>query len=137
MRTPAYLLVGFVTLGSSGATAWAQQPPSFVLHWGSQGSGDGQFDEPNGVAVDEAGHIYVTDGHNERLQKFDGSGVFLGKWGSFGSADGQFFLPYAIENRSRRNTPRSPFAVERIALPEYPALPWNSPGTAKTRATKR
>jgi DNA-binding beta-propeller fold protein YncE len=41
----------------------------FVLQWGSQGTGDGQFNKPHGVAVD-AEHVYVCDQHNRRVQVF-------------------------------------------------------------------
>ncbi len=49
---------------------------------GSQGSGEGQFDTPDGVAIDGAGNVYVADGGNDRVQKFDNNGNYLGKWGS-------------------------------------------------------
>ncbi len=37
---------------------------------GSFGSGNGQFVNPVGVAVDNSGHVYVTDSGNQRIQKF-------------------------------------------------------------------
>lgn len=38
--------------------------------WGSQGSGDGQFATPDGIAVDADGSVYVTEYVNDRIQKF-------------------------------------------------------------------
>ena len=38
--------------------------------WGSKGSGDGQFSDPYGIAVDTGGDIYVTDSLNNRVQEF-------------------------------------------------------------------
>ena len=64
--------------------------PSFVLAWGTQGSGDGQFDRPEMIACDPDGNIYVVDYENYRIQKYNGEGAFLLKWGSRGSGDGQF-----------------------------------------------
>ena len=43
---------------------------TYVLQWGTQGSGDGQFAFPGGVAVDGSGHVYVADLANHRIQKF-------------------------------------------------------------------
>lgn len=34
-------------------TALAEDPPPYLLQWGSSGSGNGQFNEPLGVAVDD------------------------------------------------------------------------------------
>jgi len=67
-------------------------PPEFVLKWGSNGSGDGQFNEPGGLAVDSEGNVYVGDSQNSRVQKFSAGGTFLLKWGSSGTGDGQFGL---------------------------------------------
>ena len=69
---------------------------SSVLTWGSQGSGDGQFFNPKGVAVDKAGYIYVVDSGNHRIQKFDAQGRFVAKWGSQGPGPGQFREPWGI-----------------------------------------
>ena len=55
------------------------QPHTFDLEWGSQGSGDGEFMGPFGVAVDASSNVYVADLFNHRVQKFDSSGSFLTK----------------------------------------------------------
>src|SRR5438874_1179036 len=52
------------------ATAFALAPPSYVTQWGSLGAAPGLFNQPNGVATDGAGFVYVTDGVNNRVQKF-------------------------------------------------------------------
>lgn len=69
---------------------------SSVLTWGSQGSGDGQFFNPKGIAVDKAGYIYMVDSGNHRVQKFDAQGRFIAKWGSQGASPGQFQEPWGI-----------------------------------------
>ncbi len=51
---------------------------------------------PNGVAVDEEGHIIVADSRNHRVQIFSSSGVFLRKFGSQGSGRGEMDRPSGI-----------------------------------------
>jgi DNA-binding beta-propeller fold protein YncE len=70
--------------------------PTFALTWGNNGSGNSQFDFPDGVAVDTDGNVYETDTANHRIQKFDGSGNILLAGGSQGSGNGQFASPVAM-----------------------------------------
>jgi tripartite motif-containing protein 71 len=71
----------------------------FTTKWGSLGSGDGQFSFGTGnnigldIAIDSSGNVFVTDGANNRVQKFDPNGKFLAKWGKGGTGDGEFDLP--------------------------------------------
>ncbi|MHC4508450.1 MAG: NHL repeat-containing protein [Planctomycetota bacterium] len=67
-----------------------------IKRWGSKGIGDGQFDSPEGIAVDKSGNVYVCDRQNCRIQKFDSDGRFLAKWGKEGSDDGEFHFPAAV-----------------------------------------
>jgi tripartite motif-containing protein 71 len=53
---------------------------------GSSGTGAGQFDYPEGIAIDGTG-VYVADSGNNRIQKLDSSGAFVTMWG-WGVADG-------------------------------------------------
>ncbi|XP_012814662.1 tripartite motif-containing protein 2 isoform X3 [Xenopus tropicalis] len=53
------------------------QDGEFILKFGSNGEGNGQFNAPTGVAVDSNGNIIVADWGNSRIQVFDGSGSFL------------------------------------------------------------
>jgi tripartite motif-containing protein 71 len=43
---------------------------NFLHKFGSDGSGDGQFSFPKGVAISKAGNIIVTDYNNHRVQIF-------------------------------------------------------------------
>ncbi len=72
---------------------------TFLRQWGSMckldttegciGSGDGQFNEPWGIAVGQDGSVYVADTWNHRIQRFTSEGQFIGKWGTFGSTGGE------------------------------------------------
>ncbi|MEI6293868.1 MAG: hypothetical protein WCP36_09295 [Methanomicrobiales archaeon] len=42
----------------------------FVTKWGIEGTGNGQFSLPYGVAIDPSGNVYITDSGNHRIQKF-------------------------------------------------------------------
>ncbi len=70
-------------------------PIQFVTKWGSPGNGNGQFNGPSGVAVDNNGYVYVADSMNNRVQKFDSDGNHIKSWGS-GGGDGQFDGPNGV-----------------------------------------
>ena len=50
-----------------------------LKEWGKKGSGDGEFDDPTGIAVG-GDRVYVADLRNNRIQAFDLEGKFLCKW---------------------------------------------------------
>jgi tripartite motif-containing protein 71 len=54
------------------------------------------FTRPNGVAVDEEGHIIVADSRNDRVQVFSSSGVFIKRFGGKGVGPGEFDRPSGI-----------------------------------------
>lgn len=83
--------------GSPGDTvADSLEVCTTTCHAGSSGSGPGQFASLNGIAVDNDStsssfhDIYVIDGGNHRIQKFDPAGNFLLAFGTEGSGPGQF-----------------------------------------------
>jgi sugar lactone lactonase YvrE len=58
------------------------------------------FDQPNDVAVDSSGNVYVAQGHGPgepRVLKFGPDGGFITQWGSRGYAPGEFTVAHAIE----------------------------------------
>jgi hypothetical protein len=63
---------------------------TFLMKWGSFGTGDGQFRSPGGITVDAGGNIYVVDTGNTRVQKFAPDSTLLVKWGTPGGGNGQF-----------------------------------------------
>ena len=67
----------------------------YVNSFGSCGSEDGQFNMPNDIAQDGAGHLYVSDTDNHRVQVFDCNGQFLSAFGKK-SAASELNQPYGI-----------------------------------------
>jgi tripartite motif-containing protein 71 len=66
----------------------------FLTHWGSKGSGDGQFGDYINLATDAQGNIYAVDPDNQRVQKFDSNGQFLTKWNT---PKCSFFTPRPVD----------------------------------------
>jgi DNA-binding beta-propeller fold protein YncE len=65
--------------------------------WGTQGTGDGEFESPSRIAIDPDDRAYITDYGNKRVQKFtSGAGGFLDVWGEAGVGDGEFLAPTGI-----------------------------------------
>jgi DNA-binding beta-propeller fold protein YncE len=69
---------------------------SFLLAWGSKGTGDGQFMSPTGIAVAGDGRVYVSDESRNDVQIFDVEGMWQGTIGERGQGEGQFILPQGI-----------------------------------------
>jgi sugar lactone lactonase YvrE len=86
----------------------------WLATWGTLGSGDGQFDSAQGVAVDAAGNVYVADFGNYRIQKFTSDGTFLTKWGSYGTGDGQFSSLYQVSVDGSGNVYATDINLDRI-----------------------
>src|SRR5215475_2536664 len=87
-------LAAAIALAVTGASVANAQV--FLGAWGTFGSGDGQFNLPNGLDI-EGDEVYVSDNGNNRVQVFDRSGTFLRKWGTFGTGDGQFNGPAGVD----------------------------------------
>ncbi|MFP4466615.1 MAG: NHL repeat-containing protein [Candidatus Goldiibacteriota bacterium] len=53
----------------------------FILAWGSEGNGPGQFKDPCGIDLGPGGSIYVSDTWNSRVQVFTATGRFIMEFG--------------------------------------------------------
>lgn len=84
------LLASVLGLAAGVGPAMADDPPPFITTWGSEGSGDGQFQDPWALAIDGSGVVYVLDATADRVQRFTATGQYLGQWGSNGNGNGQF-----------------------------------------------
>jgi len=114
------LILGLFSLND----AFAVDPPSLVLKWGSfcflstgdgcvdpdgEGPlelGDGQFKILHGIAVDSSDRIIVIDTNNNRIQVFDSSGNFLFKFRSSGLGVAADSSDRIIVAESRNNSIR-------------------------------
>ena len=67
----------------------------YLSKFGSCGSGDGQFDGPQGLCFNSKGLLYVVDHGNWRVQVFR-ENVFIFKFGSKGHNPGEFQWPRYI-----------------------------------------
>lgn len=53
---------------------------TYLFEWGKFGNGNGEFNTPHGIDLDNEGHVYVADRENNRIQKFDTNGNFISVW---------------------------------------------------------
>ncbi len=95
------LLNDRVSVFSAPAGDDPSAPHDFDFSFGESGNGPGQMREPQGIAVDESGNIFVASAINNRVQKFSPGGVLLSEWGeaSTNSAvlvPGRFSLASAV-----------------------------------------
>jgi DNA-binding beta-propeller fold protein YncE len=77
----------------------------FLMAWGKKGAGPGEFSLPHAIQLDAAGHVYVGDRENDRVQVFDAGGKFLRQFGSF-APFGLFITPdqtlFVADGRANR-----------------------------------
>ena len=66
---------------------------NFVMTWGTEGAGPGQFRLPHSIAVDSKDRVYVSDRENNRIQIFDTGGKLLRTWTHLGCTQGMFIGP--------------------------------------------
>jgi uncharacterized protein (TIGR03663 family) len=64
------------------AKVYPNTGPFNLLERPGPGTGRGQFDQPRGIAVSPTdGSVYVVDMGNDRIERFDENGEFVGIWG--------------------------------------------------------
>ena len=72
-------------IGGTNRVAKFDKDGRFISHWGSTGSGPGQFSGVRALAIDAKGHVYVADAGNKRIQVFDATGTFLSEFANVGT----------------------------------------------------
>jgi len=102
----------------------------FVKSFGTTGEDDGKFLNPNSLALDSNGNIFVADSGNHRIQVFDPNGKFLTNWGTLGTGYSQFMEISGIAVDSQGNIftadPQAnrilkfaPFKQIKLAIPDW------------------
>ena len=84
-------LLAVSLLWSSAASASC----NFLSILASLGSGDGQVITPRAIATDPSDNVFVAD-QNDRVQKFNSSGVFQFKFATGGSSFGAVVAPSGV-----------------------------------------
>ncbi len=64
--------------------------------FGASGSSNGDFTNPQAIAINETGYVYVLDSGNDRVQIFDPMGNYISQFGSDGSGNGYLNNPWGI-----------------------------------------
>jgi DNA-binding beta-propeller fold protein YncE len=66
---------------------------NFIKAWGKYGTGEGEFNLPHSIVIDNEGRVYVADRENQRIQIFDADGHFLRQWTGIGYPYGLWISP--------------------------------------------
>ena len=104
-----------VEMRSPGGNSETIYPPAFAAAFASEGSGNGQLNEPRGVATDASGNLWVADQNNNRLEKFSSTRTWLASYGTKGTGNLQFEKPWGIAiNQSTGNVYVADRANNRI-----------------------
>jgi DNA-binding beta-propeller fold protein YncE len=67
-----------------------------ILVVGRPGTGDGEFNRAEGLAVDAQDRIYVADSCNHRIQIFSRDGKWLKTYGKAGRGPGELSYPFDV-----------------------------------------
>jgi DNA-binding beta-propeller fold protein YncE len=68
----------------------------FLASFGQLGDAPGEMPRIKGIAIDRAGHVWVTDGHLDRVSLYDREGNFLTSIGQTGSGPAEFSFPAGV-----------------------------------------
>ncbi|MGO8904624.1 MAG: hypothetical protein ACLQMH_03255, partial [Solirubrobacteraceae bacterium] len=86
-----------VTVGLVLSSAPALAAHEFSASFGKAGTGNGEFNDPYGVAVNETTHrVYVVDKGNNRVEFFSGSGSYEGQFNGTAAPGGAFSGPTGV-----------------------------------------
>ena len=87
-----------------------------VLSFGKRGLGNGMFQHPHGVAVNDRDKIVIADALNHRVQVFDSNGTFLRSFGHRGENAGEFTFPFGIAIYKNKNIFVTDYENHRVQI---------------------
>jgi DNA-binding beta-propeller fold protein YncE len=92
-----FSIVVVVLAGAQLFVGAALASKGVVGAFGGEGSGNGEFAGPLGMAVNQStGEVYVVDSANDRVEVFQADGTYVSQFGGKGSAAGQFDDPQGV-----------------------------------------
>jgi DNA-binding beta-propeller fold protein YncE len=85
---------------------------TFLLQFGTTGTGRGELLVPHALAMDSQGRLFVADRANNRVQIFDQEGNFIDAWTQFGRPSGVYIdandILYVADSESNTGRWRNP-----------------------------
>ena len=106
----------------------------FLMQWGGQGAGPGQFRRPQSLALDAHEHLWITDACNHRIQVYDAKGDqprLVRQWGTAGPQLGQLSFPYGLALDGRGHVYICEFGnhrVQKLTEEGVPVASWGQCG---------
>ncbi len=68
----------------------------YQSQFGKEGTGNGEFKNPESITADSEGNILVADTGNNRIQEFTSAGAFVRAYGEKGTGNGQLESPRGL-----------------------------------------
>ncbi|HEY8082607.1 MAG TPA: S8 family serine peptidase [Solirubrobacterales bacterium] len=94
---------GASTVEGADKTFTTATDSRFSFDFGKEGTGNGEFKSPYGIAYDSSGNIWVADAGNNRIEKFNSKGEYVSQFGKEGTSNGEFKSPKGIAIDSTGN----------------------------------